>query len=182
MRVAGPVSRVSDRKQVLRVASTERTMWMEPMINAVRTMWMARRMSSMLLALIALVGIAPGCLPQPSESMWQRKAVTDDGAFTVWWRVAGERDVLPDSDPFDLEVRVDDVNGAPTDVRLELDAEMPHHGHGMNVRPVVERVGPGRFIVKGVLLHMSGRWELAFDLGDPDGVQWRRAQCTVEAP
>jgi hypothetical protein len=114
--------------------------------------------------------------------MWVRKAVTEDGSLTVWWRVAGERDELPGSDPFDLEVLVQSAEGKPAHVLLELDAEMPHHGHGMNVRPVVERTGPGRFIVKGVLLHMSGRWELAFDLGDPDGIQWRRAQCTVEAP
>lgn len=143
----------------------------------------AVRASRLLAAtVIVLVGMIPACLPQPSDVMWVRKAVTEDGSLTVWWRLAGERDELPDSDPFDLEVRVDDANGAPADVSLELDAEMPHHGHGMNVRPVVERTGPGRFIVRGVLLHMSGRWELAFDLGDPDGVQWRRAQCTVEAP
>jgi hypothetical protein len=121
-------------------------------------------------------------LPQHSDRVWQRKATTEDGSLTVWWRVAGDRDELPQSDPFDLEVRIDDPSGAPADVTLELDAEMPHHGHGMNVRPTIERTGPGRFIVRGVLLHMSGRWELAFDLGDPDGIQWRRAQCTVEAP
>jgi hypothetical protein len=121
-------------------------------------------------------------LPQHSDRMWQRKAVPEDGQCIVWWRVAGERDELPASDPFDIEVRIEDPSGQPVDAALEFDAEMPHHGHGMNVQPTIERTGPGRHLVRGVLLHMSGRWELAFDLGDPDGVQWRRAQCTVEAP
>ncbi|MBM4109895.1 MAG: hypothetical protein FJ254_00870 [Phycisphaerae bacterium] len=144
---------------------------------------MTRSLRSTVLIMIGAAVLAfQACLPQPSESMWVRKAVTNDGLLTVWWRVVGERDELPESDPFDIEVRVDDASGGPADVALEMDAEMPHHGHGMNVRPVVERIGPGRFLVKGVLLHMSGRWEMAFDLGDPDGVRWRRAQCTVEAP
>ncbi|MEY4535012.1 MAG: hypothetical protein RLZZ246_1330 [Planctomycetota bacterium] len=121
-------------------------------------------------------------LPQHSDRVWQRKAVTEDGQRVVWWRVAGERDELPESDPFDLEVRIEDASGQPVDAALEFDAEMPHHGHGMNVRPTIERTGPGRHLVRGVLLHMGGRWEIAFDLGDPDGVAWRRAQCTVEAP
>lgn len=131
---------------------------------------------------VACLMTLTACLPQPSDSTWVRKAVSEDGLLTVWWRVAGEHDELPPSDPFDIDVRVDDASGHPADVALEFDAEMPHHGHGMNVKPVIERVGPGRFLVRGVLLHMGGRWEVAFDLGDPDGVQWRRAQCTVEAP
>ena len=41
---------------------------------------------------------------------------------------------------------------------------MPGHGHGMNTRARVEPLGDGRFVVRGLLLHMSGQWELEFDV------------------
>ncbi|MGE0851029.1 MAG: hypothetical protein AB7O44_15605 [Hyphomicrobiaceae bacterium] len=45
-----------------------------------------------------------------------------------------------------------------------LDAQMPAHGHGMNYRPTVTALGPGRFRITGLMLHMAGRWRLTFDL------------------
>lgn len=128
-------------------------------------------------------GAAPNAAVAPStHGQWTRTAVTRDGTRRVWWRIVGEQDALPDSDPFDIDVVVEDAEGHPVDAILEVDAEMPHHGHGMNVRPTVERTGEGQFRVRGLLLHMPGRWEVAFDLGEPDGVVWRRAQESVEAP
>ncbi len=37
----------------------------------------------------------------------------------------------------------------------------------MNYKPSISRVGnePGRFRADGLMFHMPGRWELAFDLG-----------------
>jgi hypothetical protein len=44
--------------------------------------------------------------------------------------------------------------------RLEVDATMPEHGHGMMTRPVHEALGGGRYRSEGLKLHMPGRWEL----------------------
>ena len=41
---------------------------------------------------------------------------------------------------------------------------MPGHGHGMNTRARIEPLEGGRFIVRGLLLHMSGEWEFTFDV------------------
>jgi hypothetical protein len=46
-----------------------------------------------------------------------------------------------------------------------VDATMPEHGHGMNYRPTVQPRGNGRFRADGLLLHMPGRWQLAFAVG-----------------
>ncbi len=46
-----------------------------------------------------------------------------------------------------------------------VDATMPAHGHGMNYRPQVTALGSGRFRADGLLLHMPGRWMLAFSVG-----------------
>ena len=79
-----------------------------------------------------------------------------------------------------MEVEVVGDGGMPpVDVRLTVDCTMPHHGHGMNVRPVATPVGPGRWKVEPMLLHMPGRWELSFDLAWPDG-RVRRSQGTLE--
>jgi hypothetical protein len=56
---------------------------------------------------------------------------------------------------------------------------MPHHGHGMNVRPVIRESSSGCWSVDPMLLHMPGRWELCFDLAGPDARN-RRSQTTLE--
>lgn len=71
-------------------------------------------------------------------------------------------------------------DGSPLkDGTLLVDCTMPHHGHGMNVRPVVKQLVPGAWRAEPLLLHMPGRWELSFDIALPDG-RIRRSQCTLE--
>jgi hypothetical protein len=43
---------------------------------------------------------------------------------------------------------------------VEVDAEMPHHGHGMTTTPVHRELGGGVYLSDGMRLHMPGRWEL----------------------
>ncbi len=43
---------------------------------------------------------------------------------------------------------------------------MPSHGHGMNYRPTLTALGAGRYRAEGLMLHMSGVWELAFIVRD----------------
>lgn len=46
---------------------------------------------------------------------------------------------------------------------LRLDASMPAHGHGMNYRPAVSPRAAGGYRAEGMLLHMPGDWQIAFD-------------------
>lgn len=78
-----------------------------------------------------------------------------------------------------VELFEDDACTKPAnDGTLSVDAAMPHHGHGMNVRPKVEALGGGRFRVTGLLFHMPGRWELMFDRTRNGLLE--RAQTTVQ--
>ena len=62
--------------------------------------------------------------------------------------------------PFVLQLSL-----CPTDAKLlRVDATMPEHRHGMNYRPTITAVGPGRWRAEGLLWHMSGRWELAIEV------------------
>jgi hypothetical protein len=47
---------------------------------------------------------------------------------------------------------------------LRVDATMPEHRHGMNYRPGITTLGPGRWRADSLLFHMPGRWELHFDV------------------
>jgi hypothetical protein len=53
--------------------------------------------------------------------------------------------------------------GAPA-ILTRVDATMPEHRHGMNYRPSLADRGNGRYVAEGLLFHMPGRWELAFDV------------------
>jgi hypothetical protein len=82
--------------------------------------------------------------------------------------------------PFAIEVVICPAPGAPVPERILVGATMPAHNHGMNYRPSVTARGPGRFWVEGLLLHMPGRWQLAFDLRS--GERSDRLTFDIELP
>lgn len=105
------------------------------------------------------------------EQPWTTGA-TADGTWTITWRSRGGP--IQTAEPFVLEVK---IAGGERGVDLEVDAQMPHHGHGMNFVPEVTG-GDGEWVATGLLFHMPGRWELAIDVVH-NGVT-ERAQWTVE--
>jgi hypothetical protein len=64
---------------------------------------------------------------------------------------------------FAIDLTVCPVGRAPMPRTMRVDASMPAHRHGMNYRPTVTARGSGRFRAEGLLFHMGGRWEIAFD-------------------
>jgi hypothetical protein len=111
-------------------------------------------------------------LPALELSPDARSAVSADGTYTVRWEVVGG--VIPDAEPFAIAFAVTRNDGKPVsrDAAAFVDAEMPHHGHGMNFVPTVTRQGGDTFLGEGLLFHMPGRWVLAIDVGE-DGIRER---------
>ncbi|MCX7167432.1 MAG: hypothetical protein NTV11_14320 [Rhodocyclales bacterium] len=70
---------------------------------------------------------------------------------------------VPMAKHFALEVQLCDKGGVSGAQLTKADATMPEHKHGMNYRPVVTPLGDGRFRVEGMMLHMAGHWQLAFE-------------------
>jgi cytochrome c peroxidase len=62
---------------------------------------------------------------------------------------------------FGIDVGACARSGKPPE-SLAVDAQMPEHRHGMNYRPEVKKLGPGRWRAEGLQLHMPGRWQLEF--------------------
>ncbi|MGL6110134.1 MAG: FixH family protein [Rubrivivax sp.] len=55
-------------------------------------------------------------------------------------------------------------NQAALPAEVRVDAHMPEHQHGMNYKPSVAALGNGLYRAEGLMFHMPGRWELAFEL------------------
>lgn len=104
-------------------------------------------------ALALVCANAPACPVSTRDG----DALTD-GPVTLAWRSV-PRDIAVGR-PFVLLVRL-----CPADAQLSaLDATMPEHRHGMNYKPSLKPLGAGRWRAEGLLWHMSGRWELRFDV------------------
>ena len=106
------------------------------------------------------------------------------GTYWIEWRPLGEAvqaGELPLNEDFSLELRLfDDATRAlrPEAVELDVSARMPTHGHGMKQDTHVECLPDGSLLVSGMLLHMTGPWELYFDIRR--GAYTERAQVAYE--
>jgi len=111
------------------------------------------------------VTVAPELEPTPSAldaaPPWEadgfRRAQADGDALVAWRALGGEP---PKNRHFDLEVWVVRAGAPVRGAELMVRATMPEHGHGMNVEPRAWPQADGSYRVRGMLFHMSGRWEL----------------------
>ena len=65
---------------------------------------------------------------------------------------------------FVVDLTVCPLAKAPMPRTVRVDASMPEHRHGMNYKTTVVAKGAGRYRAEGLLFHMNGRWEIAFDV------------------
>lgn len=74
---------------------------------------------------------------------------------------------------FSVVVTLKSAAGAPPKegTKLQLEAQMPEHGHGMNTKAEVVAQGDGKYMIKGLLFHMPGWWELTMEVEGPDGTK-----------
>jgi len=105
------------------------------------------------------------------------------GGFWIRARIASEAPVPEDSTPplrrpFTLSIEAFEDAGCTRPYEADsalIDSWMPHHRHGMNVAPTIIAEGPGRWRAEGMLMHMSGLWEVDVDLvrrGRSERAQW----------
>jgi hypothetical protein len=111
------------------------------------------------LALLATAGA------QAADSV--QTLTSEDAAFELQWSTVPP--ALPFNALFEMHVsaRFTGNAGAAAEtrpIRLNVTATMPEHAHGMNTRAAVEALGDDRFIVRGLLFHMAGSWEIVFEL------------------
>lgn len=112
------------------------------------------------------VAQAPACPLPPAAQAGAQQIV--QGGLQLHWRA--EPETLAVGRPFVLTLQL-----CPPAARvLRVDATMPEHRHGMNYRPTVKPVGEGQWRAEGLLWHMAGRWELAFEVESGGERAWLR--------
>jgi len=101
------------------------------------------------------------CPPDAADGTVMRK-----GDIVLAYRpvLKGKSDRMPMAKHFTLEVQLCDQHGISAARLHTADATMPEHRHGMNYRPLITPLGDGRFRVEGMMLHMAGHWQLAFEV------------------
>jgi hypothetical protein len=104
---------------------------------------------------LAVPELALACEPPPLAGGRRLEGAGHVGLLSAVPTTAG---------PFGVEVSLCARDGGVVGVP-RLDAWMPAHRHGMNYRPVVTAVAPGRFRAGGFVLHMPGRWEFVVEAG-----------------
>jgi len=108
-------------------------------------------------------GTSAGTPEEPWHDDSFRRGETGE-ALVAWRPVEG---ALPRNRHFELEVWVLRDGKPVRDAELIVRADMPDHGHGMNVEPRALRREDGSFRVKGMLLHMAGAWVLTIHVNEP---------------
>lgn len=126
---------------------------------------------ALLLALLGSLaaGALAACPPGPADG----RIVRRDELQLAWRPVFKGGPIEPaaivQGRHFAVEVQLCEgpaVAGARLD---RVDASMPDHRHGMNYRPRLSPLGEGRYRAEGMMFHMSGRWQLEFEVTSTKG-------------
>jgi hypothetical protein len=128
------------------------------------------------LALVGLaVAIAPGVVAAQAcgEALGKGVSRAESRSYVVAWRA--DPAPIAVSRHFGLDIVVCPKPGAPPPKALRVDATMPAHRHGMNYKATVAAAGEGRYRAEGLMFHMPGAWEFAFDITGNDGTERVRA-------
>lgn len=83
---------------------------------------------------------------------------------------------LPVGQHFELVIALCPTAEKPLPSRIQVDADMPAHKHGMNYRAMVKAQKDGLYSAQGLMFHMPGRWRFIFDLDYSD----RRSRVVTE--
>ena len=133
-------------------------------------------MTIALLLLLGCGGSEPA--PEPEAPAWGAERATQQGKYRV--AVELEPDPPPLGELFVVRTRVSMADGEPLeDAKVTVDATMPHHGHGMETRPLPDPgVCPeegrcvhegGVYTTRGFKFHMRGPWTVTVDVEGPRG-------------
>ncbi len=104
---------------------------------------------------------AAGEIQEPVTE-WPATRTTEGGGFDVTLK-PGEGGIVRNTH-FALEVAIVARGEAAGEFGVKVDADMPAHGHGMNTKPEITELEPGRYRVEGMLLHMGGDWVITADV------------------
>jgi len=87
------------------------------------------------------------------------------GTYQISWQAIGQP--IPLNEPFSLQVVISpaaDPEARVSGAQIFVQASMPEHNHGMLREPRAHEIAPGIYRVEGMLLHMTGHWQIFVDV------------------
>lgn len=111
-----------------------------------------------------------------ADTAWS-ELVTKNKKYRLRWRTSKP---VVTGDLFSVETVLTGADGAPvTGGRVQVDARMPQHGHGMATKPEADpgvcatpdtcTHPEGRYRMDGMKFHMPGEWTVTFEVDGPAG-------------
>jgi hypothetical protein len=126
-------------------------------------------------ALVASLALGGARAASCGEQLGAKVRRIDDAQWRLVYRTAPDPPIVGQHFGIDFALCPTGDAALPDEVRV--DASMPEHKHGMNYKPSVTALAPGRYRAEGLMFHMPGRWELVFELrGSGTGMPQRLVQ------
>lgn len=91
---------------------------------------------------------------------WKPMKAEDDSEFSVIAQLPAQP--IKTGTQFNIDVMI--CGGAGEAARVEIDANMPAHKHGMNYLPEVSALDAMNYRASGLFFHMPGLWQLTVEL------------------
>jgi len=101
----------------------------------------------------------------------------ESARYVIAWRADPQK--IPLGRHFAIDMVACARPGAAAATGITVDATMPAHGHGMNYKPSIKATGDNRWRAEGLMFHMPGQWELAFDVRGADKPERAKQAVTV---
>lgn len=119
--------------------------------------------SKIISGLILCVALINGALADSKVTTWDQ--TSENGVFEVTLNPQTDESIEI-SEFLEWTVTVKTPDGEPvTPARITVDGGMPMHGHGLPSQPQVgEYLGEGKYLLKGLMFSMHGRWEILLDI------------------
>ena len=118
------------------------------------------RALAMVLVLLPLPAMAD-CAADPAQMRAEGRAVT------IVFRTHPAR--IQVGEMFSLDATLCPKAGAGVVTAFKVDASMPDHRHGMNYQPSMVRRRDNAYTASGLMFHMPGRWQFAFEVDSAGG-------------
>ena len=100
----------------------------------------------------------------PSDLDYSTTLASEKGLFIVSYEPS--TGTIPVNQMHQWTLHVETADGRPVeDATIDVDGDMPQHGHGLPTRPqVTENLGNGDYLVEGMKFQMGGWWVMDFTI------------------
>ena len=111
----------------------------------------------------------------PADLDYSTTRASDNDLFRVSY--VSSQDIVPVNQMHQWTLHVETAEGQPVeDATINVDGDMPQHGHGLPTRPqVTKNLGNGDYLVEGMKFQMGGWWVMDFTIsanGQTDAVHF----------